>query len=72
MATGLHYPVPLHLQEAYKDLGYREGDFPVSEKLARRILSLPIYPGLSTDAAEYVVSKLLECAQCRMVAVAAR
>jgi dTDP-4-amino-4,6-dideoxygalactose transaminase len=72
VATGLHYPVPLHLQEAYKDLGYREGDFPVSEKLARRILSLPIYPGLSTDAAEYVVSKLLECAQCRMVAVAAR
>ncbi|MBZ5631000.1 MAG: DegT/DnrJ/EryC1/StrS family aminotransferase [Acidobacteriia bacterium] len=72
VATGLHYPVPLHLQQAYKDLGYREGDFPVSEKLARRILSLPIYPGLSTDAAEYVVSKLLECAQCRMAAVAAR
>ena len=72
VATGLHYPVPLHLQQAYKDLGYREGYFPVSEKLARRILSLPIYPGLSTDAAEYVVNKLLECAQCRMAAVAAR
>ena len=72
VATGLHYPVPLHLQEAYKDLGYREGDFPVSEKLAKRILSLPIYPGLSTNAAEYVVSKLMECAQCRMAAVAAR
>lgn len=72
VATGLHYPLPLHLQEAYKDLGYREGSFPVSERLAKRILSLPMYPGLSKEAADYVVNKLLECAQCRMAAVAAQ
>ena len=44
--TGLHYPVPLHLQEAYVNMGYHEGDFPVTEQLAREILSLPMYPQL--------------------------
>ena len=44
--TGLHYPVPLHLQEAYLNVGYHEGDFPVTEQLAREILSLPMYPQL--------------------------
>ena len=44
--TGLHYPVPLHLQEAYLNMGYHEGDFPVTEQLAREILSLPMYPQL--------------------------
>ena len=46
--TGLHYPVPLHLQEAYLNMGYHEGDFPVTEQLAREILSLPMYPQLET------------------------
>jgi dTDP-4-amino-4,6-dideoxygalactose transaminase len=45
--TGIHYPVVLHLQKAYSKLGYRAGDFPVSEKAAERILSLPMFPGLS-------------------------
>ena len=44
--TGLHYPIPLHLQEAYLNVGYHEGDFPVTEQLAREILSLPMYPQL--------------------------
>jgi dTDP-4-amino-4,6-dideoxygalactose transaminase len=59
--TSLHYPIPLHLQEAYRSLGYKVGDFPVSERLARRILSLPMYPELSSEAVDYVVATLQEC-----------
>jgi dTDP-4-amino-4,6-dideoxygalactose transaminase len=59
--TGLHYPIPLHLQEAYKSLGYKSGDFPVSERLAEHILSLPMYPELAPDAVDYVSATLLEC-----------
>jgi dTDP-4-amino-4,6-dideoxygalactose transaminase len=47
--TGIHYPVPIHLQPAYQDLGYHQGDFPVSEELATRMLSLPMYPELTQD-----------------------
>ena len=58
--SGLHYPIPLHLQEAYRLLGYKEGDFPVTEKIRNRILSLPIYPGICTQAIERVASELRE------------
>ena len=47
--TGIHYPVPIHRQPAYEDLGYAEGDFPQAERLAKRMLSLPMYPELSFD-----------------------
>jgi dTDP-4-amino-4,6-dideoxygalactose transaminase len=58
--TGLHYPIPLHLQEAYRYLDYKQGDFPVTERVASRILSLPMYPGLSADAVGQVAGELLE------------
>jgi dTDP-4-amino-4,6-dideoxygalactose transaminase len=62
---GLHYPIPLHLQEAYKDLGYKKGDFPVSEKLTSRILSLPMYPGITPEAIERVAEVLTESVNVR-------
>ena len=61
--TGIHYPVVLHLQKAYSSLGYRAGDFPVSERAAERILSLPMFPGLSEADLKRVVDAVVRCAQ---------
>ncbi|MBW4028549.1 MAG: DegT/DnrJ/EryC1/StrS family aminotransferase [Acidobacteria bacterium] len=58
--TGLHYPIPLHLQNAYRWLGYREGDLPVTERAKSRILSLPIYPGISAEAVRHVACAVME------------
>jgi len=60
IATGLHYPIPLHLQEAYKDLGYTHGDFPEAENAAGKILSLPMYPELTENQIRYVCDKIKE------------
>lgn len=60
IATGIHYPIPLHLQKAYDFLGYHEGDFPVSERLASEILSLPMYPQLQVGQQQRVVHEVLE------------
>jgi dTDP-4-amino-4,6-dideoxygalactose transaminase len=53
--TGIHYPIPLHLQKAYAAMGYRNGDFPVCEKAAERIVSLPMFPTLSAQDLSRVV-----------------
>jgi dTDP-4-amino-4,6-dideoxygalactose transaminase len=58
--SGLHYPVPLHLQEAYRSLGYRQGSFPVTEGVVSRILSLPMYPGISTEVVARVAEEIME------------
>jgi dTDP-4-amino-4,6-dideoxygalactose transaminase len=58
--TGVHYPVPVHLQPAYADLGYAAGDFPHSELAAAQELSLPLYPELTEDAQAQVVEALHE------------
>lgn len=56
--TGLHYPIPVHLQKAHADLGYKPGDFPVSEAAARNVLSLPIYPEMSVRQVEQVAAAM--------------
>jgi len=58
--TLIHYPIPIHLQEAYKDLSYKKGDFPVSERCCEEILSVPMYPELGKEEIAYVVSNLQE------------
>jgi len=67
IGVGIHYPVPLHLQEAYRNLGFKAGDFPVTERVAAQILSLPMFPGLSREQQARVVEKTVE-----QVAVAAK
>jgi dTDP-3-amino-3,4,6-trideoxy-alpha-D-glucose transaminase len=60
--TLVHYPLPVHLQKAYEDLGYRGRDLPVTERIAEEVLSLPMYVGLSNDDAERVGRAVNECA----------
>lgn len=56
----IHYPLPIHLQDAYSSLGLKEGDFPVAEKGSREELSLPVYPELGKPRLEYVASRIRE------------
>jgi dTDP-4-amino-4,6-dideoxygalactose transaminase len=60
IGSGIHYPIPLHLQKAYQYLGYKKGDFPVTERVAEEILSLPMFPQLQPNQQKQVVAKLLE------------
>jgi dTDP-4-amino-4,6-dideoxygalactose transaminase len=62
VGSGIHYPIPLHLQKAYSHLGYRTGDFPVAEKAAAEILSLPMFPGITGEQQQLVAEQLLEFA----------
>jgi dTDP-4-amino-4,6-dideoxygalactose transaminase len=60
--TGIHYPIPVHLQKAYADLGYKEGDLPVTEKIAREQLSLPMFPELADDQIRRVAKEVADWA----------
>lgn len=59
VSTGLHYPVPLHLQQCFAHLGYKKGDFPVSEQLGEECLSLPMFPEMTDEQIEYVISSVV-------------
>jgi dTDP-4-amino-4,6-dideoxygalactose transaminase len=59
IGTGIHYPIPLHLQKAYAHIGYKKGDFPVTERMAEQILSLPIFPQLRQDQQIAIAEKVI-------------
>ena len=58
--TKVNYPIPLHLQPAAKNLGYKKGDYPVTEEQAETTLSLPLYPELRNDQVYYVIEKITQ------------
>jgi dTDP-4-amino-4,6-dideoxygalactose transaminase len=58
IGTGIHYPIPLHRQRAYESLGYKVGDFPVTEKVASQIVSLPMFPNLTAEQQGRVVNEV--------------
>ncbi|OSX53136.1 transcriptional regulator [Anoxybacillus ayderensis] len=59
IATMIYYPLPLHMQPVFKELGYQEGDFPEAEKAAKEALSLPMYPELKQEEQDYVIEKII-------------
>lgn len=63
ISSGIHYPIPLHMQPALKYLGYKEGDFPESERIAKSMLSLPIFPEITEEQQKYVIDTFLEIAK---------
>jgi len=58
IGTLIHYPIPPHMQEAYKHLGYKKGDFPIAEEIAATCLSLPIWPGMTQDMVMHVAASI--------------
>lgn len=60
VGTVIHYPIPPHLQEAYKDLGYQKSDFPIAEQIAETILSLPLFIGMTQSQVEYIATCIKE------------
>jgi dTDP-4-amino-4,6-dideoxygalactose transaminase len=68
IGTGIHYPIPLHLQKAYRHLRYGEGDFPASERAAREIVSLPMFPQLTAEQQQRVADAVTQFVQSRISA----
>ena len=60
IGTNKHYPIPMHLQECYKNLGFHEGDYPIAEEISRTELSLPMYYGMTEEEIQYVIDKINE------------
>ena len=66
IGTGIHYPIPLHLQKAYRSLGYALGDFPICEKIADQIVSLPMFPQMTAEQQRRVVEEIVQFVQSRL------
>lgn len=60
IGTNKHYPIPIHLQECYRDLGYQQGDFPIAEEISATELSLPMYYGITDEQVQYVIDRINE------------
>ena len=60
IGTNKHYPIPMHLQECYKDLGFNEGDYPIAEEISKTELSIPMYYGMTDEEVGYVIEKINE------------
>lgn len=60
ISTNKHYPIPMHLQDCYKDLGFKEGDFPIAEEISATELSIPMYYGMTDEEIQYVIDKINE------------
>ena len=60
IGTNKHYPIPIHLQECYRDLGYQKGDFPIAEEISATELSLPMYYGITDEQVQYVIDRINE------------
>jgi dTDP-4-amino-4,6-dideoxygalactose transaminase len=60
VATLIHYPIPPHLQQAYASLGWRRGVFPIAERIHDEVLSLPMYPGMTSGQIDHVIAACLE------------
>jgi dTDP-4-amino-4,6-dideoxygalactose transaminase len=58
ISTGIYYPVPLHLQKAYRGDGYKEGDFPVAEELSKKVISLPMHSELTEEIQQYIIGEI--------------
>jgi len=58
--TAIHYPMPLHMQECFRYLGYKKGDFPVAEKVSKEIMSLPMNPDLSEKEIRKILKAIIE------------
>jgi dTDP-4-amino-4,6-dideoxygalactose transaminase len=68
IGSGVHYPIPIHRQEAYRSLGYGPGSFPIAEKCAAEFVSLPMFPELTSEQLDYVAQGVAQAVNSGVVA----